>query len=167
VTVGQDHDTASFAVATIARWWETVGQPTYPPADHLLICADGGGSNGSRLRLWKAELQRFATATGVTVTVCHLPPGTSKWNKIEHRLFTHIWMNWRGRSLESHEVIVQLIAATTTRSGLRVHAELDKATYPKGVKISDEDMKALALVAHAFHGNWNYTLHPKPIATTT
>jgi hypothetical protein len=162
VTVGQDHDTASFAVATIARWWAAVGGPTYPRADRLLICADGGGSNGARTRLWKAELQRFATATGMAVTVCHLPPGTSKWNKIEHRLFSHISMNWRGRPLVSHEVIVDLIGATTSRTGLRVQAELDTNAYPTKVKVSDEEMAALALTRHAFHGDWNYTLHPAP-----
>jgi len=165
VTVGQDHDTASFAVATIARWWETVGQPTYPQADHLLICADGGGSNGSRLRLWKAELQRFATATGVTVTVCQLPPGTSKWNKIEHRLFAHISMNWRGRPLVSHDVIVDLIGATTTRTGLRVRAERDTNAYPTKITVSDAEMAALALTRHAFHGEWNYTIHPQSAPT--
>ena len=162
VTVGQDHDTARFAVATIARWWEVVGRPTYPQADQLLICADGGGSNGSRLRLWQAELQRFASATGVTVTVCHLPPGTSKWNKIEHRLFAHISMNWRGRPLVSHEAIVDLIGATTTRTGLRVRAERDTRSYPTKVVVSNGEMAALALTRHAFHGEWNYTIHPQP-----
>src|SRR5207253_5638176 len=134
VTVGQDHDTASFAVATLRRWWQAVGAQAYPHADRLLICVDGGGSNGSRLRLWKVELQRFATDTGLQVTVCHLPPGTSKWNKIEHRLFAHISMNWRGRPLVSYEVVLHLIGATTTRSGLRVQAELDSARYPTKVK---------------------------------
>jgi hypothetical protein len=162
VTVGQDHDTASFAVATIARWWAVVGQPTYPQADRLLICADGGGSNGARTRLWKAELQRFAAASGLTITVCHLPPGTSKWNKIEHRLFSHISMNWRGRPLISHEVVVDLIGATTSRTGLRVQAELDTNAYPTKVKVSDAEMAALALTRHAFHGDWNYTLQPQP-----
>jgi Rhodopirellula transposase DDE domain len=135
VSVGTDHDTAAFAVATIARWWQSVGQSAYPGADRLLITADGGGSNGYRTRLWKTELADLATRTGLTITVCHLPPGTSKWNKIEHRLFSHISMNWRGRPLTSHDVIVQTIAATTTRSGLAVHAELDTAAYPTGVKI--------------------------------
>ena len=129
-------------------------------ADRLLICADGGGSNGARIRLWKAELQRFATATGLAVTVCHLPPGTSKWNKIEHRLFAHISMNWRGRPLVSHEVIVDLIGATTSRTGLRVKAELDPGRYPTKVTVSDAEMAALALTRHPFHGNWNYTIHP-------
>jgi Rhodopirellula transposase DDE domain len=164
VSVGTDHDTAAFAVATIARWWQTVGQSAYPGADRLLITADGGGSNGYRTRPWKTELADFATRTGLTITVCHLPPGTSKWNKIEHRLFSHISMNWRGRPLTSHDVIVQTITATTTRSGLAVHAELDTAAYPTGVKVPDQDMKALTttgiLARHDFHGEWNYTLHP-------
>ncbi|MGH8902389.1 MAG: ISAzo13 family transposase [Egibacteraceae bacterium] len=166
VSVGKDHDTAAFAVSTLRRWWEAMGVAAYPDARRLLVCADGGGSNSSRCRLWKAELVRLAADIGLAITVCHLPPGTSKWNKIEHRLFAHISMNWRGRPLESHEVVVQLIAATTTRSGLRVHAELDEGAYPKGIKISDADMKALPLVPHAFHGDWNYTLHPEPIITT-
>ncbi len=162
VSVGRDHDTSTFAVASLRRWWQTMGQPTYPAAERLLICADGGGSNGSRTRLWKVELAAMAADTGLTITVCHLPPGTSKWNKIEHRLFfSHISMNWRGRPLESHEVIVQLIAATTTRTGLSVQAELDEGTYPKGVKISDQQMAALPLHRHDFHGNWNYTLQPE------
>jgi len=160
VTVGQDHDTASFAVASLRRWWQVVGRATYPQATFLLICADGGGSNGYRVRLWKRELQRFATDTGLTVTVCHLPPGTSKWNKIEHRLFSHISMNWRGRPLVSHEVIVDLISATTTRAGLVVRAELDAGHYPTKVKVSDAEMAALYLSPHPFHGEWNYTLSP-------
>jgi len=164
VSVGTDHDTAAFAVATIARWWTTVGAELYPSATGLLISADGGGSNGYRTRLWKTELAALAARTGLPITVCHLPPGTSKWNKIEHRLFSHISMNWRGRPLTSHEVIVQAIAATTTRSGLTVHAELDTTAYPTGVKIPDEQMKALEtqgiLTRHAFHGEWNYTLNP-------
>jgi len=164
VSVGTDHDTAAFAVATIARWWTTVGAAAYPGATALLISADGGGSNGSRTRLFKIELAALAARTGLAITVCHLPPGTSKWNKIEHRLFSHISMNWRGRPLTSHDVIVQTIAATTTRSGLKVHAELDTNIYPTGVKIPDEQMKALEthqiLARHAFHGEWNYTLNP-------
>jgi hypothetical protein len=164
VSVGTDHDTAAFAVATIARWWQAVGTRTYPAASGLLICADGGGSNGYRTRLWKTELAAFAADTGLTVTVCHLPPGTSKWNKIEHRLFSHISMNWRGRPLTSHDVIVETIAATTTRTGLTVHAELDTTEYPTGVKIPDRDMTALTtsrtLTRHDFHGEWNYTLSP-------
>ena len=164
VSVGTDHDTAAFAVATIARWWQVVGQPAYPAATRLLICADGGGSNGYRTRLWKTGLAALAASTGLAITVCHLPPGTSKWNKIEHRLFSHISMNWRGRPLTSHEVIVQTIAATTTRAGLTVTAELDTATYPKGIKISDRQITDLVrtrvLTRHQFHGEWNYTLSP-------
>jgi Rhodopirellula transposase DDE domain len=166
VGVGTDHDTAAFAVATIARWWDAVGKSAYPQATKLLITADGGGSNGYRTRLWKTELAALAARTGLAITVCHLPPGTSKWNKIEHRLFSHISMNWRGRPLTSHEVIVETIGATTTRTGLNVHAELDEATYPKGIKIPDQQIKALqttgALARHTFHGEWNYTLHPHP-----
>lgn len=164
VSVGTDHDTAAFAVATIASWWEHVGKALHPEASRLLISADGGGSNGYRTRLWKTELADLARATGLTITVCHLPPGTSKWNKIEHRLFSHISMNWRGRPLTSHEVIVETIAATTTQTGLTVQAELNTHTYPTGVKIPDQQMKALettgALVRHRFHGEWNYTLNP-------
>jgi len=160
VSVGQDHDTSAFAVATVRRWWNSVGQIAYPAADRLLICADGGGSNGYRVRAWKTELAALATETGLAITVCHLPPGTSKWNKIEHRLFSHISMNWRGRPLISHEVVVDLIAATTTRTGLRVHAELDPSTYPTKVKIPDEQMHDLPLTRHDFHGEWNYTLRP-------
>lgn len=161
VSVGRDHDTAAFAVTTLRRWWQAMGQPLYPDADRLLICADGGGSNGSRVRLWKVELAAFAAETGLQITVCHFPPGTSKWNKIEHRLFSHISMNWRGRPLESHEAIVQLIAATTTRTGLEVRAQLDDGDYPNGVKISDQQMAQLPLSRHDFHGDWNYTLQPK------
>jgi hypothetical protein len=164
VSVGTDHDTAAFAVNTIATWWHQVGQALHPGARRLLICADGGGSNGYRTRVWKTELADLAAATGLTITVCHLPPGTSKWNKIEHRLFCHISMNWRGRPLTSHEVIVETIAATTTRTGLTVQAELDTAAYPIGVKIPDTTMKSLEtkgiLVRHDFHGEWNYTLNP-------
>ena len=156
VSVGRDHDTAAFAVATLRRWWQAMGRPLYPHARRLLICADGGGSNGYRVRLWKVELAAFAAETGLEITVCHLPPGTSKWNRIEHRLFSHISMNWRGRPLESHETVVQLIAATTTRTGLAVQAELDDRAYPKGTKISDEHMASLPLTRHDFHGEWNY-----------
>jgi Rhodopirellula transposase DDE domain len=165
VSVGTDHDTAAFAVNTIATWWQQVGKTMHPNASRLLICADGGGSNGYRTRLWKTELAALAATTGLTITVCHLPPGTSKWNKVEHRLFSHISMNWRGRPLTSHEVIVQTITATTTRTGLTVHAELDQASYPKGIKIPDEQMNALVtdgiLTRHTFHGEWNYTLKPE------
>jgi hypothetical protein len=165
VTVGQDHDTASFAVATLRRWWETMGKAAYPEADRLLISADGGGSNGYRLRLWKAELQQFADATGLAVTVSHLPPGTSKWNKIEHRLFSQITMNWRGRSLVNHETVVELIGATTTETGLRVRAERDTGQYPTKIAVTKATMAALALERHAFHGEWNYTIQPRPILT--
>ena len=158
VSVGRDHDTAAFAVATLRRWWQAMGRPLYPHSRRLLICADGGGSNGYRVRLWKVELAALAAETGLEITVCHLPPGTSKWNKIEHRLFSHISMNWRGRPLESHQTVVQLIAATTTHSGLAVQAELDDRAYPKGTKISDEQMASLPLTRHDFHGEWNYTL---------
>jgi hypothetical protein len=165
VTVGQDHDTASFAVASLHRWWTSVGKSTYSQTDRLLISADGGGSNGYRVRLWKVELQHFANATGLRVTVCHLPPGTSKWNKIEHRLFAYISMNWRGRPLVSHEVIVQLIGATTTREGLHVQAERDTGVYPTKIKVSDEEMAALRITPHVFHGEWNYTIEPRPANT--
>jgi hypothetical protein len=170
VSVGTDHDTAAFAVSTIGRWWDTVGSGAYPAAVRLLINADGGGSNGYRSRLWKTELAALAARTGLTITVCHLPPGTSKWNKIEHRLFSHISMNWRGRPLTSHDVIVETIAATTTRTGLCVHAELDTTEYPAGIKIADRDMAALTdsgvLARHDFHGEWNYTIHPTRHART-
>ncbi|WP_405634390.1 ISAzo13 family transposase [Streptomyces sp. NBC_00056] len=162
VNVGTDHDTAAFAVESIRRWWHGQGRAAYPQAARLLITADAGGSNGYRTRAWKLELARLAAETGLTITVCHLPPGTSKWNKIEHRLFSHITMNWRGRPLTSHEVIVQSIAATTTRTGLRVRAELDTNTYPTGVRIGDAEMAAMPLTRHAFHGDWNYALHPLP-----
>jgi transposase len=161
VTVGQDHDTASFAVASLQRWWEVVGCHSYPHAPELLICADGGGSNGYRVRLWKVELQHFATTTGLQVMVCHLPPGTSKWNKIEHRLFAHISMNWRGRPLVSHEVVVNLIGATTTCEGLHVQAERDTGSYPTKIKVLDEELAAVHLTPHAFHGEWNYTIAPQ------
>ena len=160
VNVGTDHDTATFAAESIRRWWRSMGSPLYPRADRLLICADGGGSNGYRSRLWKVELQRLATETGLSITACHFPPSTSKWNKIEHRLFSHITMNWRGRPLVSHDVVVNLIGATKTDSGLRVRARLDKRKYPTGVQIPDETMKALKLKLHPFHGDWNYTISP-------
>jgi transposase len=160
VSVGRDHDTVAFAVASLRRWWQMVGPIAYPQADRLLICADGGGSNGYRLRLWKVELQRWATETGLAVTVCHLPPGTSTWNKIEHRLFAQISTNWRGRPLVSHEVIVDLIGATTTTTGLRVQAELDPGVYPTKIKVSDEEMAALHLTPHPFHGEWTYSIAP-------
>ncbi|WP_329323561.1 MULTISPECIES: ISAzo13 family transposase [unclassified Streptomyces] len=162
VSVGTDHDTAAFAVASIRRWWQARGRHDYPAATRLLITADAGGSNGYRTRAWKTELSALAAETGLDITVCHMPPGTSKWNKIEHRLFSHISMNWRGRPLTSHDVIVNSIAATTTRTGLRVHAELDPGTYDTGIKVTDSDIDALPLHRHRFHGDWNYTLHPQP-----
>jgi Rhodopirellula transposase DDE domain len=162
VNVGQDHDTAQFAVESLRRWWYSVGLSTYPLAGSLLICADGGGSNGSKLRMWKVALQGLANETGLHVTVCHLPPGTSKWNKIEHRLFSYISMNWRGRALVSHEAIVQLIGATTTKAGLRVQAVQDTGTYPTKIKVSDEQLAAVRLRRHEFHGDWNYTIAPSP-----
>lgn len=160
VSVGTDHDTASFAVATIRRWWLAMGAPLYPDVKELLITADGGGSNGSRVRLWKLELQQLSDELGIPIRVSHFPPGTSKWNKIEHRLFSHISMNWRGQPLVSHEVIVNLIAATTTRKGLQVRAELDSKPYPKGIKVSDEEFAAIRIVRDEFHGEWNYTILP-------
>jgi hypothetical protein len=160
VSVGCDHDTSSFAVASIRRWWRAMGRRSYPKADRLLICADAGGSNGYRLRLWKVELQHLADATGLKITVCHFPPGTSKWNKVEHQLFSYITMNWRGRPLVSHEVIVNLIGRTTTRTGLKVKAELDPHHYPTKVKVSDEEMNQVRLKKHQFHGEWNYTIIP-------
>jgi hypothetical protein len=161
VSVGIDHNTAAFAVASVGRWWEQMGHPTYPEATRLLINADGGGSNGSRVRLWKAELQKLADDTGLEITVCHFPPGTSKWNKIEHRLFSYISQNWCGRPLITHEVIVSLIGATTTHTGLRVQCEIDRKAYPKGLKIADEDFAQLSLNRHEFHGEWNYTIRPR------
>jgi transposase len=161
VNVGTDHDTAAFAVESIRRWWTTAGRDDYPHAERLLITADAGGSNGYRTRAWKAELAALAVQTGLAITVCHFPPGTSKWNKVEHRLFAHITTNWRGRPLSSHEVIVQTIAATTTRTGLRVHAQLDTNTYDTGVRISDRQHEALPLTRHDWHGDWNYTLRPE------
>jgi len=161
VNVGIDHDTASFAVGSIRRWWQCMGSQQYPYADRLLICADSGGSNGYRIRLWKFELQAFVDATSIEVSVCHLPPGTSKWNKIEHRLFSYISMNWRGRPLVSHEVVVKLIGATKTKTGLKVKAKLDKRKYPLKVKVSDEDMASLNIKPHRFHGEWNYTIQPR------
>ena len=162
VTVGSDGDTAAFAVATLRRWWSQVGQVAYPNAGRLLINADAGGSNGYRVRLWKVELARLASDTGLNITVCHYPPGTSKWNKIEHRLFSAITSNWRGRPLTSYQVVIELIGATTTRTGLTVHAEADTNSYPRGIKISDAQMAAIAtqLKPDKFHGEWNYTIKP-------
>jgi hypothetical protein len=162
VSVGIDHDTSAFAVNTIRRWWQTMGRNRYPKARTLIITADGGGSNGSRVRLWKMELQTLATELDIEITVCHLPPGTSKWNKIEHRLFSFITQNWRGRPLVSYQTIVQLIANTTTDTGLTVRSELDTNDYPSGIKITDAQIEALNLHRHDFHGDWNYTIKPAP-----
>lgn len=161
VSLGIDHDTASFAVNAIRRWWQTMGQQRYPRAKRLVITADGGGSNGARVRLWKLELQKLADELGLAITVCHLPPGTSKWNKIEHRLFSFITQNWRGKPLVSHQVIVQLIAATTTKAGLTVRCEIDHNSYPAGIKVPDTDFDAINLQRHDFHGDWNYTIQPR------
>ncbi|MBA3518613.1 MAG: ISAzo13 family transposase [Rhizobiales bacterium] len=164
VSVGIDHDTAAFAANAIRSWWTLMGRERYPHPRGLLITADGGGSNGSRVRLWKLELQTLADEIGIPITVCHLPPGTSKWNKIEHRLFSFITGNWRGKPLVSHQVIVQLIAATTTKAGLKVRCELDPNSYPAGIKVSDAELQAVNLRRHDFHGEWNYTLSPNPPA---
>ncbi len=161
VNVGIDHDTAAFAVESLRRWWNEMGQQRYPQAKRLLISADSGGSNGSRVRLWKWELQQLADETGLAITVCHLPPGTSKWNKIEHRLFAWISQNWRGKPLVSYAVILQLIAATTTQAGLTVQCQLDTRSYPAGRKITDEEMATLSIRPDSFHGEWNYTILPR------
>ena len=160
VNVGVDNDTASFAVQTIRRWWQEVGRIRYPLARRLVITADGGGSNGSRVRLWKLELQRLADELGLSIEVHHLPPGTSKWNKIEHRLFSFITQNWRAKPLLSYRVIVELIGATTTQTGLTVRCELDTKAYPKGIVVSDEQMKGLNIQPQRFHGEWNYSISP-------
>jgi len=160
VSVGVDHDTAEFAVATLLRWWEQMGKPMYPEATELQVMADGGGSNSSRSRLWKVALQRFADATGLVVSVSHFPPGTSKWNKIEHRMFSFITMNWRGRPLVSHEVIVSLIGSTTTQTGLSIQAALDPNPYPTRLKVSEAEMEQVRIERHDFHGEWNYTIAP-------
>jgi hypothetical protein len=164
VNVGITHETAEFAVESIRRWWRLLGRRAYPDARRLLICADAGGSNGTRLRAWKAHLQALADRLGLAITVCHFPPGTSKWNKVEHRLFSFISMNWRGRPLLSYEAVVNLIGGTTTRSGLRVKAVLDTSEYAPGEKITDGQMQALHLKPHAFHGDWNYTIEPRRAA---
>ena len=158
VQVGIDHDTAQFAVASIRSWWRHLGQTRYPNAGTLQITADCGGSNGHRTRLWKTELQALADDTGLEIRVCHFPPGTSKWNKIEHRLFSFISQNWRGKPLVSHEVIVNLISATTTRTGLEVYAQLDERPYPKDVKITDQQLAAVNLHGDKFHPEWNYRI---------
>jgi hypothetical protein len=160
VSVGVSHDTAEFAVASIRTWWQTMGAPAYPKATSLLLTADGGGSNGYRLRLWKLELQALADELGFPIRVCHLPPGTSKWNKIEHRLFSFITQNWRGKPLVTHQVIVSLIAATTTKTGLRVRSHVDPRVYAKGRRVSDAQLAEVHLEPNAFHGEWNYTIHP-------
>jgi hypothetical protein len=160
VGIGMNHDTAAFAVQTIRRWWNDIGQARYPQASRLVITADGGGSNGSRLRLWKRELQRLADELGIDIVVHHLPPGTSKWNKIEHRLFSFITMNWKARPLVSYRVIVDLISATTTATGLTVRCELDTNAYPKGIAVSDQEMAELNIERDPFHGEWNYTIRP-------
>jgi transposase len=167
VTVGIDHDTAEFAVASIQQWWQMLGRAAYPGAASLLITADGGGSNGARLRLWKLELQRFADESGLELRVCHLPPGTSKWNKIEHRLFSYITQNWRGKPLVSYQTIVSLIAATKTRSGLTVQCELDERAYPTGRKVTDADLASVNLHRDDFHGDWNYRIRPRLPSTET
>jgi hypothetical protein len=161
VNVGTDHDTSAFAVESIRRWWTMMGKSRYPDATRLMITADSGGSNGSRVRLWKVELQKFANETGLEIHISHLPPGTSKWNKIEHRLFSAISLNWRGTQLINHEVIIKLIESTKTRTGLKVRAALDKNIYPKGIKISDSEMKALNHYPESFHGEWNYIIRKK------
>jgi Rhodopirellula transposase DDE domain len=161
VSIGVDHDTPAFAVESIARWWRYMGKKTYPDARALLITADAGGSNSARARLWKVELQRFADRTGLTISVSHFPPGTSKWNKIEHRLFCHITENWRGRPLIDHEAVVQLIGSVRTTTGLTVKAKLDTRTYPLGVKVPNAEMDNLLLTRAEFHGDWNYTIHPR------
>ena len=160
VNVGIDADTAAFAVESIRRWWHRLGRPRYPNAKRLVITADCGGSNGNRVRLWKRELQRFANETGLAITVTHLPPGTSKWNKVEHRLFARISQNWRGKPLVSHQVIIQLIGSTTTGTGLTIACDIDANSYPKGIKIPDAEMRALNIQQHTFHGEWNYTISP-------
>jgi len=164
VNLGIDNDTSQFAVESIRRWFMTMGKEVYPEAKNLFITADGGGSNGYRVRLWKIELQKLADETGMTITVAHFPPGTSKWNKIEHRLFSYITQNWRGKPFVSIEVIVNLIAYTTTKNGLRVECSVDEGKYPKSIKITDEEMGLLSIVRSDFHGEWNYTIYPKVIA---
>jgi transposase len=161
VSVGVDHDTAEFAVETIRRWWDHMGSTVYPRAQRLLITADGGGANGSRNRLWKMALQKLADDIGLRISVCHFPPGTSKWNKIEHRMFCHITENWRGRPLVSREVVVNLIGHTTTRAGLEIHSELNENSYPTGREVTDQQMENLSIKREKFHGEWNYTLVPR------
>lgn len=161
VSVGCDHNTSEFAVETIRRWWKMMGQPQYPQARRLLITADGGGSNSSRCRLWKWSLQQLSDQIGLEINVCHFPPATSKWNKIEHRMFCHITQNWRGKALVSHEVIVELIASTTTKKGLKIRAQRDESLYEKGKSPTEEELKSMRLFPNYFHGEWNYSIHPK------
>ena len=161
VNVGIDHETAEFAVESIRRWWQNIGKDLYPTGKELLIIADGGGSNGARNRLWKMQLQQFATQSGLSITVCHLPPATSKWNKIEHRLFSYISINWRGKPLTSFETVIELISHTTTKQGLTVTAVKDSHRYPTGIKVSDEDLATLNIKSEPFHGDWNYTIQPQ------
>jgi hypothetical protein len=163
VSVGISHDTAEFAVSAIRRWWQRLGQARYGKARRIVITADSGGSNSARGRLWKFELQRFADDTGLIVEVCHYPPGTSKWNKIEHRVFCHITRNWRGQPLTTARVVVECIARTTTTTGLEVHAWLDEKTYAKGRKISDEELAECVIRPHDYHGEWNYEIHPRKL----
>ena len=158
---GSIHDTAAFAVETVRRWWRYMGSKVYPRAKRLLITADGGGSNGSRCRLWKVELQQLADEIGLHISVCHFPPGTSKWNKIEHRMFCHITENWRGRPLVSREVVVNLIGHTTTKTGLAIRSELDENRYPTGREVTAQQMESLAIKQDKFHGEWNYTIQPR------
>jgi hypothetical protein len=162
VNVGVDHDTAAFAVNSIRSWWQNLGQGRYPAATRLQITADCGGSNGNRVRLWKVELQKLADETGLQISVCHLPPGTSKWNRIEHRLFSYITINWRGKPLHSLETVINLISATTTNTGLKVYARLDNGTYPDKIRVPDQDLHAVNLHSDEFHPEWNYTIKPKP-----
>ena len=166
VSVGIDNDTAQFSVNSIRRWLELMGRERYPDMKQLMITADGGGSNGSRVRLFKVELQALADEASLTIRVCHYPPGTSKWNKIEHRLFCHITQTWRGKPLVSRETVVELIASTTTRTGLTVHCELDTREYPKGIKVGDDEMAALNITGDTFHPEWNYTISPRPNGLT-
>jgi hypothetical protein len=160
-SVGVDHDTAEFAVQSIRRWWQEMGSPAYPRARRLLVTADAGGSNGYRTRLWKVQLQELSDDTGLKISVCHFPPGTSKWNKIEHRMFCHITQNWRGRPLRSRAIVVNLIGHTTTKAGLRIRAELDPGAYRKGIEVSDEELSTVNLEKDSFHGEWNYTITPR------
>jgi hypothetical protein len=162
VSVGVTNDTSAFAVNAIRAWWQHLGRTRYPDAQTLTITADGGGSNSSRTRLWKTELQKLANEIGIPIRVCHFPPGTSKWNKIEHRLFSYVSLNWRGRPLESLEVIIDLIAATTTSTGLKVYARHDPGAYEKGIKVTDAELASVNIVRDEFHPDWNYTIHPIP-----